>query len=196
MIFHLSPCGERVGAKKKLALFSGTHTKGNGVRELITAWRMLHMLDWGLHITGYGDMTEELRRLAALCEGVVFHALVSRKELVSLMCSAAIGINPHELSQTPGNVFAFKIIEYLGAGAHVVTTRMGVLEPEIEAGIAYISDNTPDTIAAGLKRVIDDGHLKKTARSAALERYGSKAVSEGLDACLRDVTRKCRRPGR
>src|SRR5207245_1923913 len=102
------------------------------------------------HITGYGEMTDTLRRMAQDSAGIIFHGLVSREELVALMASAKICVSPQLASQTPGTQFAFKIIEYLAAGAHVVATRMGVLEPELEAGVTYLQDNQPDTIAATL----------------------------------------------
>jgi len=72
---------------------------------------------------------------------------------------ATIGINPHHVSETPGNVFAFKIIEYLASGAHVITTPMGPLEKELEAGVTYMPDNSPATIAAALELVSGNGTI-------------------------------------
>jgi Glycosyl transferases group 1 len=112
---------------------------------------------------------------------------LSRKELVTLLCSAKICVNPHALSQTPGNVFAFKIIEYLSAGARVVSTRMGVLEPEIEAGITYISDNQPETIVAALKQVIVERRYRYQTKHGAQARYGRMPVSEAIEALIQEV---------
>ena len=115
---------------------------------------------------------------------MIFHGLVSRQRLVELMCSAKICINPHRVSQTPGNVFAFKIIEYIAAGAHCVTTRMGTLEPDIEAGITYMPDNLPQTIAATLEKVIDERRYERLAADASEKAYGPEAVSRALDKFL------------
>jgi glycosyltransferase involved in cell wall biosynthesis len=112
---------------------------------------------------------------------------VSRDELVRLMCSARICINPHAVSETPGNVFAFKIVEYLAAGAHVITTPMGALEQELEAGITYMPDNSPETIAATLRRVIRERRYERTALGAARQTYGPVAVSRLLDTLLTQV---------
>jgi len=139
--------------KRNCVLFSGTHVESNGVRELIAGWQITAIPGWELHITGFGAMTEELRKMAATDPSIIFHGMVSREEVVRLLCSARICINPHVVSQTPGNVFAFKIIEYLAAGAHVVTTPMGNVEQELEDGITYMNDNSPGTIAATLQRV-------------------------------------------
>jgi hypothetical protein len=175
--------------KRNWAVFSGTHVESNGVKELINGWKIAAIPDWELHITGFGAMTEELRKMAARDPSIMFHGMISREEVVRLLCSARICINPHAVSQTPGNVFAFKIIEYLGAGAHVVTTPMGNLEPELEAGITYMNDNSPPTIAATLQRVIRERDYERTAAQAAVQSYGPTAVLRSLDMLIQRVLR-------
>lgn len=177
------------GAKPNRILFSGTHVPSNGVAQLIVGWQSAHLDGWELHITGQGELTPALRQLAENVPGIVFHGLVSRQELVELMSSAEICINPHAVSQTPGNVFAFKIIEYLASGAHCVTTPMGKLESGLEAGITYMPDNSPETIAATLKTVIEDRRYQNLAAKAAQEAYGTQAVSRSLDKLLKQVLR-------
>jgi glycosyltransferase involved in cell wall biosynthesis len=180
-----------IGAKPNRILFSGTHIESNGVARLIEAWRSAPMAGWELHITGHGQLTPVLRQMAENVPGVVFHGMVTRQELVALMSSAKICINPHAVSQIPGNVFAFKIIEYLAAGAHCITTPMGTLEAELEAGMTYMPDNEPETIAATLKRVIEERRYYLVAPKAAQQAYGTHAVSTSLDKFLRQVV-----PGR
>jgi len=174
--------------KKNWVMFAGTHIKWNGVKELIMGWKIAGLPDWELHITGFGDMTEELRKMAENYRNIIFHGLVSREELVRLMSSARVCVNPQVASETPGNVFAFKIIEYLAAGAHVITTPMGLLEKEIECGITYMPDNKPETIAATLKKVIEGRCYERTAAQAALQAYGSATVSQSLNGLLKQVT--------
>jgi glycosyltransferase involved in cell wall biosynthesis len=91
------------------------------------------------------------------------------------------------VSSTPGNVFAFKIIEYLAAGTHVITTPMGALEGELEAGITYMTDNSPDTIAATVQRVIEQREYERGAMEPALRLYGSETVASSLDGLLARV---------
>lgn len=174
--------------KKNMVLFSGTHQSPNGVAQLIEGWRSIGLVGWELHITGYGEFTDVLRQMAKGVPGIVFHGLVSRPELVQLMCSAKICMNPFQVSKTPGNVFAFKIVEYLAAGAHVITTPMGSLEKELEAGITYIPDNAPETIAAAVCRVIEERKYEQIAMDAAQQMYGPGAVSNSLNRLLRQVS--------
>ena len=173
--------------KRNCVVFSGTHIESNGARELIAGWEIAAIPGWELHITGFGAMTEELRKMAARDPSIMFHGMISREEVVRLLCSARICINPHVVSQNPGNVFAFKIIEYLAAGAHVVTTPMGNLEPQLEDGITYMNDNSPATIAATLQRVIRERDFERTAAEAAVHSYGPQAISRSLDELLNKV---------
>ena len=96
-------------------------------------------------------------------------------------------MNPHDVSHAPGNVFAFKIIEYLAAGAHVISTPMGELEKELEQGITYISTNEPYAIAAALKQVIHGRRWELNAAQYVQETYGPAAVSKSLDLLIREV---------
>jgi glycosyltransferase involved in cell wall biosynthesis len=173
--------------RKNWVVFSGTLSRTKGLEQLIKAWDVVGHLGWELHIAGDGELSAQLRQMAANSPRIVFHGLLNRCENALLLCSAKIAINPHDLSETPGNVFAFKIIEYLAAGAHVISTPMGRLEPELESGITYMPDNKSETIAATLKQVIQGHHYERTAARAALENYGPQAVSRSLDRLLNQV---------
>lgn len=187
----LSEAGQLLARERaNRILFSGTHIESNGVANLIEAWRRAPINNWELHITGQGQLTGRLRQMAENVPGVVFHGLVSRKKLVELMSSATICINPHTVSETPGIVFAFKIIEYLAAGAHCVTTPMGTLESDLEAGITYMADNAPETISGTLKKVIENHRYESVAPHAARDTYGTQAVSMTLGWFLERITKK------
>jgi glycosyltransferase involved in cell wall biosynthesis len=168
-------------------VFSGTLFRTKGLEQLIKAWEIVGPPDWELHIAGDGELSDRLRRMAANIRGIVFDGLLNRRDNALLLCSAKIGINPHDLSETPGNVFAFKIIEYLAAGAHVISTPMGTLERGLEKGITYMPDNKAETIAATLKQVIESRSYERTAAQAALQTYGPEAVSKSLNTLVKQV---------
>jgi len=172
------------GVRRNWIVFSGTHTRSQGLEQLIKAWRMLGLMDWELHIAGQGAMTNTMHNMAESCKTIVFHGLLGREDNARLLKTAKIGIAPFDISQTPDRGFSFKIIEYLAAGLHVVTTPRGFLEPQLETGISYIADNSPDTIAAGLRKVIHDCPYEQKAQQAALQTYGPEAVSKGLNRLI------------
>lgn len=177
-------------SRKKWVVYSGTHFRGKGLEPLIDAWNISNLPGWELHIAGRGELTAQLEKMAASNKSIVFHGLLDRAENARFLSTAMIGINPHDVSKTPGNVFAFKIIEYLAAGAHCITTPMGVLERDLEAGITYIPDNASETIASTLKRVIDASLYKRLAAQAAQDAYGPTAVSNALNELLTQVQRR------
>ncbi len=174
-------------SRNNWVVFSGTHEGTQGLEQLIKAWRILALPSWELHIAGRGPITEVLRQLAEGDPSIVFHGVLDREANARLLCKAKIGMNPQDLTKTPGNVFAFKIIEYLAAGLHVVTTPRGVLEPELEAGISYVLDNSPEAIARSLKDIIEARLYERTAQEAAIAIYGPEAVSKGLNRLLEEA---------
>lgn len=174
------------GDRKNWVVFSGTHFRRQGLVQLIEAWKKIELPGWELHVAGHGEMTNTLKELAASCPSIVFHGLLSREENARLLCGAKIGIVPRDIDNTPGNVFAFKTVECLAAGLHVVTTPMGTVEEEIAAGITYIKNNDVDTIAGGLVDVIRQRRYERHAEQA-VRMYGSDAVSKSLNALLDQV---------
>jgi len=173
--------------RKNWVVFSGTHEGTQGLEQLVKAWGMLGLPSWELHIAGRGPITPALEKLAGNDPSILFHGFLSREENARLLCMARIGMNPQDVTQIPGTSFAFKIIEYLAAGLHVITTPRGALEPELEVGISYINDNSPDTIAKALKRVIDARSYERSAQDAAIAAYGPDAISRGLNRLVEEA---------
>jgi len=171
-------------ARKNWAVFSGTHEGTQGEAQMIKAWNMLGLPDWELHIAGNGPLTPTLEKLAENNRSIVFHGFLKKEDNARLLCAAKIGLNPQDVTAAPGTSFAFKIIEYLAAGLHVITTPRGALESELEVGVTYIADNTPETIAACLKKMIGDGTYARTAEQATLQTYGPAAISQAMNRLI------------
>jgi glycosyltransferase involved in cell wall biosynthesis len=180
--------------RKNWVVYSGTHYRSKGLEQLVTAWSSMNLSGWELHIAGRGELTARLEAMAKPNGTIVFHGLLNRTENARFLSEAKIGMNPHDVSQTQGNVFAFKIIEYLAAGLHCITTPMGNLEPEIESGVTYMPDNSPSTIAATLQQVVEQRSFTRLAIGAALGSYGPEAVAASLDNLMQQVA-ATRSPG-
>ena len=173
--------------RKDWVVYSGTHFRWKGLEQLVKAWVLLDLPQWELHIAGHGEKTDTLKRMTEGYKNVVFHGLLDRAANAELLTTAKIGMNPHDVSATPGNLFAFKIVEYLAAGLHVITTPMGDLEGDLEAGITYIAHNAPETIAAALREVITKRQYERTATDAAQGTYGPTPVARSLNALVTKV---------
>jgi glycosyltransferase involved in cell wall biosynthesis len=181
--------GKTEAEKKNWVLFSGTHYRTKGIAPLIRAWPQAELAGWELHITGEGEETATLKKLAEGRADIIFHGTVSTAELGELMSLAKICINPHDLSKQPGNVFAFKIVEYLAAGSHVISTPMGAVEKEMASGITFMPDNAPETIARTLRQVVQDGLWRQTAKEAVHKIYRPEALRVALDKLVREARR-------
>jgi glycosyltransferase involved in cell wall biosynthesis len=184
---HITAHARRSDAsrRKNIVAFSGTFAPSKGLVPLVEAWKSLDLPGWELHLAGDGSIASDLRRLAKGVASIEFRGLLDRNENAAFLAEAKIGINPHQLSAIPGNVFAFKIVEYLAAGLHVISTPMGPLEPELESGITYIDDNSAARVAAGLGDVIRGRRYDRLAADAAVRLYGGHAVAAALDGLLR-----------
>jgi glycosyltransferase involved in cell wall biosynthesis len=189
---QITVCAQRspVEKRRNIVAFSGTFTSTKGLVPLIEAWKTLHLPGWELHIAGDGAIAADLHRRAQGVPNIKFRGLLDRHQNAAFLAESRIGINPHDLSTTPGNVFAFKITEYLAAGLHVISTPMGPLEAELEAGITYIEDNSMERVAKGLRDVIQGHRYDRLANDAAVRLYGDDAVTRALNDLVRSVARK------
>jgi glycosyltransferase involved in cell wall biosynthesis len=180
-------------ARNNWVVFSGTHEWSQGLEQMIQAWQTLQLPDWELHIAGKGPLTATLQKLAENNRSIVFHGFLNREENARLLCASKIGMNPQDVTQIPGTSFAFKIIEYLAAGLHVITTPRGILEPELEAAVTYISDNSSETITSCLRNVIGELLLENKAAAATLKVYGPEAMTQALNRLLEQVMERSQR---
>lgn len=185
----ISKATERARAEREnWVVFSGTHSRFQGLEQLIKAWRMANLPEWQLHIAGQGENTSALHKLAQNDPTIVFHGVLNREQNAVLLSRGKITVVAYDVSKALG--FSFKTLECLGAGMHAITTRLSALdglEPEIKIGLTYIDDNRPETIAACLKKVIAERWYERTVQQATFERYGPAAVSRSLDAFLKKV---------
>jgi glycosyltransferase involved in cell wall biosynthesis len=178
--------------KRNWVVFSGTLEEAQGLEQTVGAWRLVKPLGWELHIAGQGPLEGKLKHLADGDPSIVFHGLLNRDENAELLCNSRIGLNPQDVSAVPGNTFAFKIVEYLASGNHVITTPRGTLERELERGVSYISNNAMHSIAGCLQKVIRENPDNSTAEAAACRLYGPAGIGEALDRLLSDAVRSTR----
>jgi hypothetical protein len=176
-------------SRRDRVVFSGTHSKAQGLEQLVKGWGLAQLAGWELHIAGHGSETARLKELAAQDRTIVFHGMLNREANAQMLGSGKISIVPYDVSQSRG--FSFKTIECLAAGLHVITTPLVALEaldPEMTRGITYIQDNAPTTIAASLRQVIGARLYERTAIDVTVKRYGPTAVAKSLESFLHQVT--------
>jgi glycosyltransferase involved in cell wall biosynthesis len=137
-----------------VVLYSGNFEPYQGVDLLVDA--AAHVDDAQFVFMG-GEANEiEALRARATARGVLPRCLFAGKrppeELPLFLALADVLVSPRRRGQnTP-----FKIYTYLASGKPVVATRIDAHSQMLHDGIAWLVDVTPEALAAGIRRVLDD----------------------------------------
>ena len=101
-----------------------------------------HRCPVGNSIAGRSMLTPKLEKMAEANRTVVFHRVLDRAANARLLGSPDCCRSARR-QRDPGDVLAFKIIEYLAAGAHCVKSTDGMLKTDLQRGITYLPDDLP-----------------------------------------------------
>lgn len=147
----------------------------NGVADLIQAMVYLSE-EVKLFILGSGSLSKSLRQLAVelkISERVHFLGEVSQDALPSYLALAEVFCRP-SLSEGLGIAF----LEAMAMGVAIVATKVGGIPDFLEEGVTglFCEVSNPESIAAAIKRLLDDSALRE--RIAA---NGRKLVREKYD---------------
>jgi len=179
-------------------LYAGTMDRSKGLEALLEGWRGA-LEGAELHLVGDGPLRVELER-SFKTANVFFHGFVARAKLVELIGESHVCVNPHGPSLKAGNLSPFKIIEYIGAGKPVVSTRMGALEPEIAQAILFAEDATPEGLRTAIRIMARELSVYQEkavlARKAVVATYGREGVKRKLKAVLEGAVVSKRPNGR
>jgi glycosyltransferase involved in cell wall biosynthesis len=149
---------------------------------LLDAWRHVRHPEARLWLCGQGKH-ERLREASALDSRITDYGVVSEDRLQDLTEQAAVLVNPRPPSY-PGNRLNFpsKVLEYLGTGKPVVTTRTVSLAPEYDNVLLFAVDDTPAAFAAAIDKVLhwsleERSGYRRAVRQFAAEHGDWRAVS-------------------
>ena len=134
---------------------------------------------WTLHLYGAGPMTEEVRTAAAERDRVVFHGLVDSTTLASAYGDAALLVNPRPVDQSFVKYsFPSKLLEYLGTGRPVMTTRLPTIPGDYDAHLIYTGDTAEeladavDTFFASARPPVSPGGRQFVLATRGVEAQG------------------------
>jgi glycosyltransferase involved in cell wall biosynthesis len=175
-------------------VYSGSVIEAKGVDRLCAAWRVLGLGSAKLHVVGDGPALRHLREEFGAGDGIHFHGYVERPRLLEILALSKLCINPNRVAAAvSGNVFPFKIVEYLGAGRPVVSTPLGSLEPEIAQAILTTRDDSIESLAAGINCMIS-GYARwaakaRTAQESIRSQYGPGPMKRRLAELISEVAK-------
>ena len=165
-----------------VVLYTGTKGPWGGVDLLLDAWQDVRHPTARLWMCGQGRH-DRLREASENDPRITDYGVVSEERLRDLTQQAAVLVNPRPPSY-PGNRLNFpsKVLEYLGTGKPVVTTRTVSLAPEYDNVLLFAADDTPAAFAAAIDRVLhwtteERSAYRRKARQFAAEHGDWQAVS-------------------
>lgn len=171
-------------------VFLGRIGERKGTFRLLQAWALLDSPAATLTIAGDGDIEGARRfiRELGLKDRVEVRDWMSPEAAGELLGRSHVLVLP---SRNEGQPMA--VIEAMARGLCIVASGVGGLTELIGGGCGVIvSPDDVDSIAAGLRSVIEDAELRSRYGAAAFdrvtERYDVRTVVRRLDSLYRDVT--------
>ena len=137
-----------------VVLYTGTRGPWGGVDLLLDAWRRVRHPTARLWLCGQGR-SDRLQAAVAEDRRITDYGVVSESRLHELTEQAAVLVNPRPPAY-PGNRLNFpsKVLEYLGTGKPVVTTRTVSLAPEYDDVLLFAADDSAGAFAGEIDGVL------------------------------------------
>jgi glycosyltransferase involved in cell wall biosynthesis len=180
-------------------LFVGRLVEKKGLRDLLDA--MPHVLARRpaarLTVVGFGPEDDERRAQATklgLDGRVGFLGAVSQAELPSLYRRASVFVAPFVQARSGDREgLGLVMVEALGCGCPVVTTRIKAVREVFGGWPAYVADaGSPQSLAEQILRVLDDSDAARAwagdMRTRVRARFDHRPVAAGYAQVLRDAT--------
>ena len=131
-------------------------------------------LDVTLDLYGRGDAEALLRALAeerGIADRVRFHGRIPVEEVAARIAEADVGLAPTRRDAFTDFSLSTKIFEYAAMGKPVVASRLPTVERYFGAeALAYFVPGDPPSLAATVRRLVDDPALREAATVAAADR--------------------------
>jgi glycosyltransferase involved in cell wall biosynthesis len=168
--------------RKHLVGYVGVIGKQEGIQYLLRAAQhivsTLNRHDIHFGVVGGGPELEGMRALARelqIADYVTFTGRVSDTELLVILSTADVCVNPDEFNEMNDKSTMNKIMEYMALGKPIV--QFDLAEGRVSAGGAslYSRANDPLDMASKIIELIDD-----PARGAAMGSLGKRRVQEEL----------------
>jgi glycosyltransferase involved in cell wall biosynthesis len=169
--------------RKHLVGYVGVMGKQEGIDLLLQAVRAIvhehgrHDIQFGL--VGGGTSLAELKTLAAQLEVqdyVTFTGRVPDAELLAMLNTAAICVNPDIANEMNDKSTMNKIMEYMALAKPIVQFDLTEGRFSAQEASAYAKRNDPEDLAAKIIELVDD-----PARRAEMGAYGRQRVENELE---------------
>jgi len=139
-----------------------------------------------LDVIGDGRDLAAVRQAAGRArQPVRVHGEVSRERLVELFTAADVAVNPRRMSKDMlGQIFPFKMVDYIGAGLPVVSSRLGEFPLAARGSLVTYEGDDAGALASALE---DAGARLGVLRAAAVHARRWVAAEYSAEAAGRKL---------
>lgn len=164
---------DRGDAEAPVVLYTGTKGPWGGLDLLLDAWEKVRHPGASLWICGPGEHPR-LRAVAAATDRIRDFGLVDESRLGQLVEQAAVLVNPRPPS-FPSNRLNFpsKILEYLGTGKPIASTRTVSFGPGYDDVLLFASDESPGALAAVIDQALALSPAERQAHRERVRRFAA-----------------------
>lgn len=168
-------------------LFVGRHIERKGIRYLIEAAKYLPRDQFEIRIVGVGDLTEQLKELAAHVSGnsaeIIFTGKLSPEALASEYKTANVFTLP-AIVDSKGDTegLGVVLIEAMELGLPIVASNVGGIPDVVidgETGI-LVPEKDPEALANAYKRLAAEPELVKHLLAGAQKRINECFTWDGI----------------
>ena len=156
-------------ADKKIILYTGSLNKQFGINVLVDAFAKIPDENYELWICGGGDYQDNVKKVDEVDKRIKFFGFVTKEKVAQLQSKATVLVNPRQnTDEFTKYSFPSKTMEYLLSGIPVVAYKLEGIPDEYDAYMAYVQDNSPQSLAETLRNVCEDvdGCYEKMAKEA------------------------------
>lgn len=172
-------------------VYAGGLSSSSGVDRLVLAVEALANSSVKLTIYGRGELAGWIDRRSKLDGRIEPVKYMSRKDVMRACRAADLLVQPRPVDQLVGAYsFPSKLLEYIGSGTPVLSTRLKGIPADYEPYLYWTEDDTVDGICNGILGVLADPtehRRQKALRASDFVRSSRTSAVQGIR--LRDFLR-------
>ena len=135
-------------------IYAGTLDERYGIKLLLDAFIKINDMNCQLHIYGSGDYSDQIKFYNK--PNIQFFGVIKNDKMLYKLLDANLLINPRPINQDYSNYsFPSKIIEYMGTGVPVLTTKLKSIPKVYHKYLYFFEDDSIDEIYNGIQKIIN-----------------------------------------